>query len=97
MMRLWLLVWLGNYCNRLCGIDWPNQAKPAKGEIKEMPSLPTVCAPERCTPTATCGKRPEVLHMPTKALGWYCENCCPACSVAPAPVNGKRRIERGAC
>ena len=34
-----------------------------------------------------CGKRPEVLHMPTKARGWYCEDCCPACSALP--VDGK--------
>jgi hypothetical protein len=24
-----------------------------------------------------CGRRPTVLHMPTKKQGWYCETCCP--------------------
>jgi len=29
-----------------------------------------------------CGRKPAVLHMPTRKRGWYCESCCPACSPA---------------
>lgn len=29
-----------------------------------------------------CGERPEVLHMPKTVHGWYCGECCPACTVA---------------
>jgi hypothetical protein len=29
-----------------------------------------------------CGKRPEVLHMPTNKHGWFCEAHCPVCSRA---------------
>jgi hypothetical protein len=32
----------------------------------------------------TCGKRPGVLHTPTRYFGYYCEKCCPACREKPA-------------
>jgi hypothetical protein len=37
-----------------------------------------------------CGRRPAVLHMPTKKRGWYCEACCPVCSPA------KKQVGKGA-
>jgi hypothetical protein len=27
-----------------------------------------------------CGARPELVHMPAGAKGWYCEKCCPVCN-----------------
>jgi hypothetical protein len=31
-----------------------------------------------------CGKRPDVLHIPTRVVGTYCPKCCPACRRKPA-------------
>ena len=27
-----------------------------------------------------CGQRPEFIHLPTRRVGYFCEECCPACS-----------------
>jgi hypothetical protein len=31
-----------------------------------------------------CGKLPDVLHVPTRHIGYFCEQCCPACREKPA-------------
>ena len=31
---------------------------------------------EKCD---TCGRVPDVLHIPLKKPGRYCEKCCPVC------------------
>ena len=27
----------------------------------------------------TCGERPDVIHIPTRHIGYFCGKCCPAC------------------
>jgi hypothetical protein len=31
-----------------------------------------------------CGERPDILHIPTRHVGYFCGGCCPACREKPA-------------
>jgi hypothetical protein len=31
-------------------------------------------------PCRVCGERPDIIHLPTGHLGYYCRKCCPACA-----------------
>jgi len=47
---------------------------------------PAACFQSRHSelPCRTCGKHPDVVHFPTRYVGYYCEKCCPACRQKPA-------------
>ena len=32
----------------------------------------------------TCGERSNVIHIPTRHVGYFCGQCCPACRDMPA-------------
>ena len=31
-----------------------------------------------------CGQRPAFVHLPTRYVGYFCAQCCPACRDMPA-------------
>jgi hypothetical protein len=35
----------------------------------------------------TCGTRPDVLHIPTRYVGYFCGECCAACRETPAATD----------
>jgi len=38
-----------------------------------------------------CGSTPGVLHMPIRAAGQFCAECCPHCSLPVQPSSVRRR------
>jgi hypothetical protein len=33
-----------------------------------------------------CGTKPAVIHVPVRAKGTFCSDCCPCCALPPASI-----------